>query len=60
MPRMASDIHQQAIANLLKEHAEKRSALSRIRTPEEEEQPTADGASSSERNRELLWVAGRT
>ena len=56
-------IHQQAyIANLLKEYDEKeRSALGRIRTPEEEEQPTADQVLQAQKETgELLWVAGRT
>ena len=56
-------IHQQAyITNLLKEYDEKeRCALSRVRTPEEEEQPTADQVLQAQKETgELLWVAGRT
>ena len=56
-------VHQQAyITNLLKEYDEKdRCALSRVRTPEEEEQPTADQVLQAQKETgELLWVAGRT
>ena len=56
-------IHQQAyITNLLNEYDEKeRSALGQVRTPEEEEHPTAEQVLRAQKETgELLWVAGRT
>ena len=56
-------IHQQAyITNLLNEYDEKeRGALSHVRTPEEEEHPTAEQVLRAQKETgELLWVAGRT
>eukprot|EP00913_Durusdinium_trenchii_P004009 g3713.t1 len=56
-------IHQQAyITNLLSEYDETgRGALGQVRTPEEEEQPTADQVLQAQKETgELLWVAGRS
>ena len=56
-------IHQQAyITNLLSEYEETgRGALGQVRTPEEEEQPTADQVLQAQKETgELLWVAGRS
>ena len=56
-------IHQQAyITNLLSEYEETgRGTLGQVRTPEEEEQPTADQVLQAQKETgELLWVAGRS